>query len=67
VKYVITMKNDAEYLDEQPENFINQIAERMCETEFSPVHLGSDGSFAIRCSEIAAVDALVERVGAKCH
>lgn len=67
MKYLITMKNGAEYLDEQHAGFIEQMAAMMAEQEFTPVHQGSDGSFAIRCSEIAAVDRLTDGEAEPCH
>ena len=67
MKYLITMKSGAEYLDEQHSGFIEQMAAMMCEQEFTPVHQGSDGSFVIRCSEIAAVDRITEGEAEQCH
>lgn len=67
MKYLITMKNGAEYLDEQHAGFIEQMAAMMAEQEFTPVHQGSGGSFVIRCSEIAAVDRLAEGEAESCH
>ena len=67
MKYLITMKNGTTYLDEQHKGFIEQMAHMMCEQEFTPVHQGSDGSFVIRCSEIASVDRLSEGEGQPCH
>ncbi|MBB20214.1 MAG: hypothetical protein CMP20_12245 [Rickettsiales bacterium] len=67
MKYLITMKNGTTYLDEQHSGFIEQMSAMMAEQEFTPVHQGSDGTFVIRCSEVAAVDRLTEAEAEQCH
>ena len=56
MKFRITMKDGTQYTDEQHLGFVGEMGHRMAETDFNHCHLAADGSFVIRCSEIASVE-----------